>query len=312
MNNEQKISVVAPLFNEAQSVAALHGELLAVLKPLSRPFEIILVDDGSTDGTFEEIKKMPFVTGIRLSRNYGQTLALAAGIKKATGDIIVTIDGDLENDPKDIPNLLKKLDEGYDIVSGWRKDRWQGQFFTRRLPSYIANRVISFVTGAELHDHGCSLKVYRKEILRDLTLFGEMHRMIAAYAKLLNGAKVAELPVNYKPRQFGVSKYGPFRIFRVLLDLFALYFFYRYSNRPIHFFGGIGFFSFFLSFLSFLTMFYFKYVLNITFIETPLPIMVTLFAIIGMQFVLMGLLAEFILRQSVDSRQYLIKEEVVN
>ena len=255
---------------------------------------------------------MPFVTGIRLSRNYGQTLALAAGIKKATGDIIVTIDGDLENDPKDIPNLLKKLDEGCDIVSGWRKNRWQGQFFTRRLPSYIANRVISFVTGAELHDHGCSLKVYRKEILRDLTLFGEMHRMIAAYAKLLNGAKVAELPVNYKPRQFGVSKYGPFRIFRVLLDLFALYFFYRYSNRPIHFFGGIGFFSFFLSFLSFLTMFYFKYVLNITFIETPLPIMVTLFAIIGMQFVLMGLLAEFLLRQSVDSRQYLIKEEVVN
>lgn len=311
MNNSQKISVVAPLFNEAESVIYLHEALLSVLKTLSCPFEIILVDDGSTDGTFKEIRKLPSVIGLRLSRNYGQTLALSAGIKKATGDIIVIIDGDLENDPKDIPHLIKKLEEGHDIVSGWRKNRWQGQLFTRRLPSYIANWVISFVTSSKLHDHGCALKVYRKEILRDLTLSGEMHRMLAAYAKIFNGAKIAELPVSHSPRRFGCSKYGPMRSFRVMLDLFALYFFYKYANRPIHFFGGIGFFSFFLSFLSFLTMLYFKYVLDITFIETPLPILVALFAIIGMQFVLMGLLAEFLLKKSVDPRLYSIEEESV-
>ena len=312
MKDSQKISVVVPLFNEEKSVVFLHQELILVLKSFSHQFEIIMVDDGSRDGTFEEIKKLPSVIGIRFSRNYGQTLALAAGIKKATGDVIVTIDGDLENDAQDIPKLVKKLDEGFDVVSGWRKDRWKGSFFSRRLPSLIANWLISLVTGVRLHDHGCTLKAYRAEVLRNLKLSGEMHRMIAAYAGLLNGARVAEIPVNYRVRRFGASKYGPFRIFRVLLDLIALYFFYKYANRPMHFFGGAGFMSFFLSFVFFLTMIYFKYVLGITFIETPLPTLIAICAIIGVQFILMGLLAELLLKQSGSSQTLLIKEEVVN
>lgn len=312
MKNSQKISVVAPLFNEAQSVAILHHELLSVLKSLLCPFEIILVDDGSKDGTFEEIKKLSLIIGIRFSRNYGQTLALAAGIKKATGDVIVTIDGDLENDPKDILKMLVKLDEGYDLVSGWRKGRWQEQFFSRRLPSLVANWIISAVTGAKLHDHGCSLKVYRREILQSLKLSGEMHRMIAAYLKIFNGAKIAEMPVNYRPRRFGKSNYGPLRSFKVLLDLLAIRFFYRYANRPMHFFGGAGFFSFLLSFLFFLSMIYFKYALHITFIETPLPTLIAIFAIIGVQFILMGLLAELLLKQSSNQSLPLIKEEITN
>lgn len=312
MKNNKKISVVVPLFNEAQSIISLYQELSSVLKSLFCPFEIILVDDGSEDDTLEEIKKLPSVMGIKFSRNYGQTLALAAGIKRATGDVIVTIDGDLENDAKDIPKLIEKLNEGYDIVSGWRKDRWKNSFFSRRLPSLVANKIISLVTGIRLHDHGCTLKAYKRDVLQNLKLSGEMHRMIAAYAGLLNGARVTEISVNYRPRHFGTSKYGPFRIFRVLLDLIALYFFYKYSNRPMHFFGGAGFLSFSLSLLSFFTMIYFKYVLRITFIETPLPTLVAIFAIIGVQFILMGLLAELLLKQSNDQQSPLIKEEISN
>jgi len=310
MKDGQKISVVVPLFNEEKSVAFLHQELISALKSFSHQFEIIMIDDGSKDATFEEIKKLPSVIGIRFSRNYGQTLALAAGIKKATGDVIVTIDGDLENDARDISKLVEKLDEGFDVVSGWRKDRWKGSFLSRRLPSLVANWMISWVTKTMLHDHGCTLKAYKREILQNLRLSGEMHRMIAAYASLLNGALVTEIPVNYRVRRFGSSKYGPFRIFRVLLDLIALYFFYKYANRPMHFFGGAGLMSFFLSFVFFLTMLYFKYVLGITFIETPLPIMTTLFAIIGVQFILMGLLAELLLKQSSSPQVPIIKEEV--
>ena len=312
MKNIQKISVVVPLFNEEKSVVLLHQELLSALKSFSQQFEIIMVDDGSKDGTFEEIRKLSSVIGIRFSRNYGQTLALAAGIKKAAGDVIVTIDGDLENDARDIPKLMEKLNEEFDIVSGWRKDRWRGSFFSRRFPSLVANWMISWVTGTKLHDHGCTLKAYRRGILQDLRLSGEMHRMIAAYAGLLNGARITEIPVNHRIRRFGASKYGPFRIFRVLLDLFALYFFYHYSNRPMHFFGGAGFLSFFLSVLSFLGMIYFKYILRITFIETPLPTLTALFAIVGIQFILMGLLAELLLKQSGNLQAPLIKEEIVN
>lgn len=309
MKNGQKISIVVPLFNEEKSVVFLHQELVSALKSFSES-EIIMVDDGSMDGTFEEIKKLPSVIGIRFSRNYGQTLALAAGIKKATGDVIVTIDGDLENDAQDIPKLVEKLNEGFDVVSGWRKNRWKGSFFSRRLPSLVANWMISWVTGTRLHDHGCTLKAYKREILQNLRLSGEMHRMIAAYASLLNGARVTEIPVNYRVRRFGASKYGPLRIFRVLLDLISLYFFYKYANRPMHFFGGAGLMSFFISFIFFLTMFYFKYVLGITFIETPLPIMTTLFAIIGVQFILMGLSAELLLKQSGSPQMPIIREEV--
>lgn len=311
MTTQSKISVIVPMYNEAKSVALLYKEIFSVLKTLNRPFEIIFVDDGSKDSTFEEMKKISPLIGIRLSRNSGQTSALAAGLKKSDGEIIVTLDGDLENDPKDITKLLKKLDDGYDVVSGWRQGRWEGQFFSRRLPSVSANWLISFLTGAKLHDHGCTLKVYRREALDNLKLSGEMHRMLAAYSKLFNDAWITELPVNHRPRRFGHSNYGPMRSFKVVLDLLAINFFYRYSNRPMHFFGGLGFLSFSLGLLSFLGMLYFKYVLAITFIETPLPTLTALFAIIGVQFVLMGLLAELFLKRS-DYQFYLIKEEVQN
>ena len=266
-----KISVVAPFYNEEGSVKELYERLLAALKKLGDSHEIIFIDDGSADATFEEMKKLAPLTAIRLRKNYGQTAALAAGIDAASGEIIVAIDGDLENQPEDMPRLLEKMKEGFDVVSGWRQDRWKGQGLRRRPLSKIANWLISFVTKTNLHDHGCTLKVYKADVLKQLNLYGDMHRMIAAYA-VLNGAKVAEIPVKHVPRKYGKSKYGVTRTFRVLLDLIVVKFFAKYSNRPMHFFGGAGFWSFFLGFLTFLLMIYFKYFGGKTFIQTPLPI----------------------------------------
>ncbi len=295
MANNRCISVIIPFFNEAGNVAELHHKLAAVLNNLNRPFEIIFVDDGSTDGTFNEMKKLSPLIAFRFGRNRGQSAALSAGIKKSKGDIVITMDGDLENDPQDIPLLLNELEEGRDIVSGWRKDRWSKQKFSRKIPSIIANWLISFIAGVKLHDHGCMFKAYRREILNQLRLQGEGHRLIAAYAAII-GANIVEVPIRYNSRKFGSSKYGFMRTFKVLLDVFALLFFYKYANRPMHFFGGLGFISFLLSTVSFLGMLYFKFFLHASFILTPLPILVTLFFIIGFQFVLMGLLAEIFVR----------------
>lgn len=309
---KKSLSIVVPLYNEERSVAPLHARIMEALRGVGVPFEIILVDDGSIDETFKEMKKLSPVFAYRLTRNFGQTAALAAGISKATGEIIVTLDGDLENDPCDIPALIAKLDEGFDVVSGWRKDRWNRQWFSRWIPSVIANRIISAATGAKLHDHGCTLKAYRRSALAHLMLYGEMHRMIAANAKLFNQARIAEIPVAYTPRRFGESKYGILRSFKVLLDVVAIRFFYKYANRPMHFFGAAGFFSFFFGFLAFAGMFYIKYAFGITFIETPLPTLSGIFFIVGVQFILMGLLAELILRNSGGVKTFLIAEEVKN
>lgn len=315
MTNNKCISVVAPFFNEAGNVARLHGELVSVLRALNLPFEIIFVDDGSNDGTFDIMKKLSPLIAIRLKRNCGQSAALDAGIKKSRGDIIVTIDGDLENDPKDIPALLKELKDGRDIVSGWRRDRWLKQRFSRKMPSTIANWLISLITGVKLHDHGCMLKAYRREILNQLKFQGERHRLLVAYAAIM-GASIAEIPVNYRPREFGSSKYGLLRTFKVLLDIFALVFFHKYADRPMHFFGGMGFASFLLGIISFLGMLYFKFFLHVSFIQTPLPVLIALFFIVGFQFVLMGLLAEIFIRKSgsseADNETLVIKEEIVN
>ena len=311
MQTKTKLSVVVPLYNEAQSVAPLHGRIIKALREFDS-FEVLFVDDGSTDSTFAEIQKLAPIVALKLSRNFGQTAALAAGISKATGDVIVTLDGDLENDPSDIPKLITKLQEGFDVVSGWRKNRWQGQWFSRRIPSVIANSLISLATGARLHDHGCTLKAYRRDTLTHLKLYGEMHRMIAAYAKLFCQARIAEIPVGYTPRQFGKSKYGILRSFKVILDLVAIRFFVKYANRPMHFFGAIGFFSCFLGLLALAGMFYFKYALGITFIETPLPTLSGVFTIIGVQFILMGLLAELIVRNSAEAKTFIVEEEVRN
>lgn len=308
------ISVVVPLFNEQDTVNELHDRLVMVLKNIGSEYEIIFVDDDSTDGTFEKMKHLQPVTVLRLRKNSGQSAALAAGIKSAKGDVIVTIDADLENYPEDIPDMISKLMDGHDVVSGWRKSRWNNQMLLRKIPSLLANRLIAYVSGAKLNDFGCTLRVYRRGVLDHIKLKGEEHRLVAAYAHIL-GARLAEMEVRHSPRKFGESKYGMMRIFKVLLDVLALNFFHRYSERPIHFFGGIGFASFFLAFISFLGMVYFKYFGDKSFISTPLPIIVAIFSIIGVQFILMGLLAEIFVRQRSDEQKntdFLIKEKIVN
>jgi glycosyltransferase involved in cell wall biosynthesis len=304
------LSVIVPFFNEEKTVREMHARLVSVLSKENIPYEIIFVDDGSQDSTFQNMQKLAPLRVVRLKRNYGQTQALAAGIAHAGGDIIVTLDGDLENDPADIPRLLTKLGEGYDIVSGWREGRWQNQFFTRRLPSGLANKLISYVSGIHLSDHGCTLKAYRRHILHDLRLSGDMHRMIAAYAAR-EGALITEMPVRFTPRIHGKSKYGLSRIFKVLLDVLAFRFFYKFARRPIHFFGGAGFASFFFGGVIFLVMLYLKFFKNTTFIQTPLPVLVALFIIVGVQFILMGLLAEIFVR-SRDNDKNIIRSVVEN
>jgi glycosyltransferase involved in cell wall biosynthesis len=255
--------------------------------------------------------KLHPIVAVRLKKNSGQTQALAAGIAHAQGEIIVTMDGDLENDPADIPFLLHKLEEGYDIATAWRKNRWKESALRRRLPSALANMLVSWVSGVRLHDHGCNLRAYRKEVFHSLKLTGEMHRMIPAYA-IAAGARVAELPVRFEPRRHGVSKYGLSRIFKVLLDIIALHFFHKYAKRPIHFFGGIGFVNLFLGGSAFLSMVFLKYGKGISFIQTPLPILSAFFVIIGFQFILMGLLAEIVVRIPYAERDEPVTEIIHN
>jgi len=307
------ISIIVPLYNERESVGELHRRLMAVFQHLKEPFEIIFVDDGSSDATFAEIKKLSPVRGIRLRRNSGQTAAFGAGIAAAKGDIIVTLDGDLENQPEDIPVLLKKLNEGYDVVSGWRQTRWQEKFLTRRLPSLAANRLISGVTGVHLHDHGCNLRAYRAHVFDGVAFNGEMHRMLAAYLGM-RGAKIAEIPVSYVPRKFGHSKYGISRTFRVLLDVLALHFFKKFATRPIHFFGYAGFVSMGAGILTFFWALYLRIFEGLHFNRTPLPILIAVFFVVGFQFVLMGLLAEILLRSGRDTVQknYDIGDQIQN
>ncbi|MCF7835506.1 MAG: glycosyltransferase family 2 protein [Candidatus Marinimicrobia bacterium] len=312
-NNKNFISVVVPLFEEEGNVVELHERIVRVLKKINVPSEIIFVDDCSADKTFDLAKKLSPVVALQLRKNSGQSAALDAGIKKSKGNIVVALDGDLENHPEDIPLLLQKFEEGYDVVSGWRKERWEKQKLSRKLPSITANYLISLVSRVRLHDHGCTLKIYRRNILDNLKLQGEKHRMIAAYASIM-GADIAEVPVKYSPRKFGKSKYGMMRIFKVLLDSFALMFFNKYSRRPMHFFGGLGFFSFLLGFIIFLVMIYLRFFVGISFIETPLPVLSALCLMVGFQFVLMGLLAEIIVNKDNSSNKddFNIKDEVRN
>lgn len=294
------LSVVVPLYNEQETIVFLHERLVDVLKTIGRSFEIIFVDDGSSDDSFSSMKALQPLIAIRLKRNSGQTRALAVGIKQSRGNVVILLDGDLENDPADIPQLLRKFEDGFDVVSGWRQNRWKDKFFTRRLPSALANKFISLVSGVRLHDHGCTLKVYRREVLTSLNFTGDMHRMIAAYAAR-NGARVTELPVRFEPRKAGKSKYGLSRTFTVILDVLSFHFFYKYARRPNHFFGGIGFFALFFGATAFLLMLYLKYIKGVSFIQTPLPVLSALFMMVGFQFVLMGLLAEIFVRlHSVD------------
>ena len=279
-------------------------------------YEIIAVNDGSRDDSWIQLRKMaeinPRVRIINFVRNFGQTAALNAGIKNVSGDIILLIDSDLENDPADIPMLLAKINEGYDVVSGWRKNRWKGQWLTRKLPSMMANRLISKISGVHLHDYGCTLKAYRREVIKDVLLYGEMHRFIPVYANW-QGGRVAEIPVAYHPRIHGKSNYGFGRTYKVLLDLILIRFLQKYQNKPIHFFGGAGFLSFIVSFLAFLLALYFKLTHQKDFVQTPLPLFSAIFFVVGVLMIFLGINAEVQMRTYYESQNrevYQIKEKV--
>ena len=309
------VSVVIPVYNEVESVRPLADRVLAVMSSFGRSFEIIFVDDGSRDGTHQALqdlaKQDARIKAIRFRRNYGQTAGLAAGFRYASGDIVVTLDGDLQNEPADIPKVIAKLEEGYDVVSGWRKDR-QDNFVQRTLPSMIANRLISSVSGVSLHDYGCSLKAYRAEIAKVLPLYGELHRFIPALAGI-EGARIAEVPVTHHARQFGKSKYNISRTFRVILDLMTVVFLRRFMTKPLHIFGGIGLTSFSAGFLicAYLAVDKLLFGNPIPLVERPLLDLGVLLIVMGVQFVSTGIIAEILIRtyfESQDKTTFRVKE----
>lgn len=311
------LSIIIPVYNEEKNLPILHEKLAAVSAILNQNCEIIFVDDGSRDNSFDVLKKIAErdknVRVIRFKKNFGQTAAMHAGINESKGDIIIPVDSDLENDPADILKLLEKLNEGYDIVSGWRVDRWQNNKFTRRIPSQAANWLISRATKTKLHDHGCTLKAYKRHVFNDIVMSGDMHRMIAGHLSSSLGIKTTEIPVSYTPRIHGKSNYGISRTFKVLLDILAYNFFNKFSSRPMHFFGMFGFVSITLGFLSFVAMIYYKFIKGISFILTPLPILTSILVAVGIQFILMGLLAEIFTRtyqKYGDMKTYSIKEKI--
>ena len=313
--NMTELSVVVPIFNESESIEPLLTALLAALEALDKEFEVIVVDDGSTDGTAELVKRKA-VTDDRVKlivfrRNFGQTAALMAGFDHSGGEIVVAIDGDGQNDPTDIARLLDKLDDGFDVVSGWRKERKDNRL-TRRLPSRAANLLISSMSGISLHDYGCTLKAYRKDVLRGVRIYGEMHRFIPIYASW-EGARVTEIPVRHFPRTHGRSKYGVGRTVKVFLDLITITFLSRFSSRPIYLFGSFGLLSIFASFLAGVYSVWLKFAAGKSFIETPVPLLVVMLFIIGIMAILMGLLSEIVMRTYYESQgrpAYTIKESL--
>ena len=309
------VSVIIPLYNEEANVGPLLSELLAALRALGRRFEVICVDDGSVDGTFaalaRAVREEPALRVIRFRRNFGQTAAMSAGMEAARGEVIVPMDGDLQNDPADIGRLLAELERGHDVVSGWRRDR-KDREFGRKLPSRLANRLISAVSGVKLHDYGCSLKAYRRTVLEGVRLYGEMHRFIPVYASW-QGARVTELEVNHRLRRAGRSNYGLGRTFKVVLDLMVLKFLASYITRPIYVFGGAGLVSLGCGVLAFAGALAYKLAGLKDFVETPLPLLAVAFVLAGMGCLLMGLLAELVIRTYYESqgrRPYLIAEEL--
>ncbi|MBR48661.1 MAG: glycosyltransferase [Chloroflexi bacterium] len=305
------ISIIIPIYNEEENIIKTYELIESALKDVN--YEVIYVNDGSTDNSEkviqEVIEKSQKYKLISLRRNYGQTAAMQAGFDHSLGKVIIPMDGDLQNDPNDIPNLLKKIDEGYDVVSGWRKNRFDKKI-TRILPSKIANILISKISGLHLHDYGCTLKAYRKEILDDVKLYGEMHRFIPIYASW-EGAKVIEIPVRHHPRIAGKTKYGLSRIPKVILDLLVIRFFDKSLDRPIHLFGKFGLFMFFAAFILFLIAIILKIFMNISFILTPLPLLVVFFSLSGLICIFLGLVAEIQSRIYFESKGravYLIKK----
>ena len=308
-----KISVVIPVFDEQGSLTALHKKLNATLEKMDVSYEIIFIDDASTDksaGILDEISKSDSkVKIITLIRNYGQTQAIAAGVDAAVGEIIVTMDSDLQNDPADIPRILAKLDEGYDVVSGWRKKR-KDDLWLKKIPSNMANSMSAWITGVKIHELGCTVKAYRGRILRNIEFHGEIHRMLPLYAAI-QGAKITEIPVKHQRRKYGKSKYGISRFFKVILDMFTVMFMWKFLPKPIYAFGGIGLISLTFSGLVGLFIIFRKVFLAGVWVSPLLFIFVILF-LIGIQFLLMGIMAEFILRlyfEAKDLKRYKIKHK---
>ncbi len=310
-----EVSIFLPVYNEEPNLLPLHAKLDEALKGLDRSAEIVYVDDGSTDGSLKILREIaeldPRVRVVALRRNYGQTAAMAAGIDAASGRVLIPMDADLQNDPADITRLLKKLDEGYDVVSGWRKNR-KDKMITRKIPSIMANRLISWIGGVPLHDYGCSLKAYRRESLQDVRLYGEMHRFIPIYASWA-GARVTEIPVEHHARTMGKSKYGLSRTLKVVFDLMTIKFMASYQTKPIYVFGMFGMFAFAISVLAGLYAVFLKLFHKADFVQTPLPILTMLMFAVGVQFLLMGLLAEMLVRTYHESQAkaiYAVRERL--
>jgi len=310
-----KLSIVTPVYNEVENLPELFQEINQSLKDLTFDYEIIAVNDGSVDGSLNVLKELAAADShikiISFSRNFGQTAALSAGFTHATGEVIIPLDADLQNDPRDIPLLLSKLAEGYDIVSGWRKNR-HDKLISRKIPSKLANSLIGKITGVKLHDYGCTMKAYRKESLDQVNLYGEMHRFIPALAAW-HGAKITEIVTNHRPRKFGRTKYGIRRTFKVILDLFTVKFLTAFFTRPMHFFGKAGLYSFSLAIFSGILALYLRLFHHVSLIITPLPLLTVFLMLVGLQFILMGLIAEMITRTYYETQNkptYFIKEKI--
>jgi len=313
MEEKVDLSIVVPAYNEEQSIKQLCHQIKNVLDNLEESSEIIIVDDGSLDGTLlvlkklkEEMKELKIIT---LRSNFGQTAALSAGFDNADGNIIITLDADMQNDPNDMPKLIEKIHEGYDVVSGWRKNR-QDKFISRKLPSFLANKLISSITGVRLHDYGCTLKAYKKEIIKDIQLYGQMHRFIPALAKWVGG-KITEIPVNHYPRKFGKSKYGIGRTIRVILDLITIKFLLSYATSPIQIFGFIGMTSGFLGFIWTGWLVFQRLFMDIPLGSRPALLFSVMLMFLGVQFISLGLIAELLTRTYHESQKkniYAIKE----
>lgn len=292
------ISVVIPILNERENIETLYSQLRHTLDNTNKSYEIIFIDDGSTDGAFNLLKDLHQkdinVKTIKFRKNFGKTAAMSAGFDYARGEVIVTIDGDLQNDPQDIPLLLEKVNKGFDIVSGWRVER-KDRFLTRRLPSYFANKFISWVTGVKLHDYGCMLKAYKREVIKNLDLYGEMHRFIPAVASWM-GVSVAEVKVKYRPRKHGKSKYGLSRTLKVILDIITVKFLLSFSSKPIQIFGLLGLLALVFGGTSGLVVVLMKIIMQVNMTGNPLLYLAVLFFIVGIQFMMMGLLGEILVR----------------
>lgn len=293
------VSIVIPVYNEEETIPFLHRALLDVMTPLTYRWEVIFIDDGSRDASVKALEQIVISDPshfrmISLRRNFGQTAAIAAGIDYASGDVVVLMDADLQNDPQDIPLLVDKINEGYDVVSGWREKR-QDAFLTRTLPSMMANKLISWVTGVHLHDYGCTLKAYRREVITGFKLYGEMHRFIPVYADAV-GARLIEMPVRHHARKYGKAKYGLERTLKVVLDLITVKFLSSFANKPIYLFGGTGAVLMILSIIVLLFLFIRRVFFAVSVLTSPLFSLSSMFLILGFQSILMGLIAELLVR----------------